>query len=67
MRHPLMLGFPLASWAAPAMTYGDLLFAAPVTAYVFVALRREKCDLEPKMESLTLLTRRESGCSCRFP
>lgn len=39
VRHPLMLGFIIAFWAAPTMTYGRLLFAAVTTAYILIAVK----------------------------
>ncbi|WP_231481241.1 isoprenylcysteine carboxylmethyltransferase family protein [Sediminibacter sp. Hel_I_10] len=39
VRHPLMLGFIIAFWAAPVMTYGRLLFAVVTTSYMLIAVK----------------------------
>tara|TARA_R110002074_G_scaffold399845_1_gene593900 strand:+ start:1661 stop:2404 length:744 start_codon:yes stop_codon:yes gene_type:complete len=38
VRHPIMLGFIIAIWAAPTMSLGHLVFAFATTLYILIAL-----------------------------
>jgi protein-S-isoprenylcysteine O-methyltransferase Ste14 len=45
VRHPMYVGVLMGVWATPRMSFGHLLLAFALTAYVLIAMRYEERDL----------------------
>lgn len=45
VRHPLYLGFIIALWATPVMSWGHVVLAASMTFYILLAIPIEERDL----------------------
>lgn len=45
VRHPIQLGALIGVWAVPVATLGHFVFAASITAYIFIGLYFEEKDL----------------------
>lgn len=62
VRHPIMSGFLIAFWAAPAMSAGHLLFAVVTTAYIYIAVRLfEEKDLVAEIGEQYVTYQKEVG------
>jgi methanethiol S-methyltransferase len=51
LRHPMYVGVLMGIWVTPRMSFGHLLLALGMTAYVLIAMRYEERDLKQQFGS----------------
>ena len=62
VRHPIMTGVLIGSWATPTMTYGHLLFAIVISIYIYIAVKHfEEKDLVAEIGSDYIDYQKEVG------